>query len=172
MKDKLPLQGSPIARFDKGLSNLLGVSLWLMALSLTTVVLLRYVVGYGATWLNDIAVYLLAAICLLGFSETFQQDRHVRLDILYARMTNRAQIWVNLIGNIGLLIPFCIFLVASSLGYVFRSWQLMEGSGEAAGLGGLYFIKTLILIGPSLLALQAVRQSLKLFKLLKKKTNL
>ncbi len=156
------------AQFNSALSTLLGISLWLMAAALTIVVLLRYCVGYGATWLNDVALYLLATLCLLGLSETFTQNRHVRLDIIYNSMSHRMQAWINLLGHFFILIPFCIFITVNSFDYVARSWQLLEGSGEAAGLGGLYLIKTLLLIGPSLLALQAFQHSLHLIRTLKK----
>jgi TRAP-type mannitol/chloroaromatic compound transport system permease small subunit len=39
--------------------------------------------------------------------------------------------------------------------YVARSWLMHEGSGDAGGLAGVYWVKSLILLGDALLFLAA-----------------
>jgi TRAP-type mannitol/chloroaromatic compound transport system permease small subunit len=39
--------------------------------------------------------------------------------------------------------------------YVSRSWAMAEGSGDVGGLAGVYWVKSLILVGDALLLLAA-----------------
>ena len=55
-----------------------------------------------------------------------------------------------------LLLPFCVFTLWISGDYVWRSWQLLEGSQEAGGLDGVFILKTLIPIFAILLGIQAL----------------
>lgn len=155
-------------QFESSLNTFLALLMWIMAFSLGSVVLLRYGFGYGATWLNEVAVYCLCLAALLGLSFTYQQDKQVRLDILYSKFTLKTKLIVNLTGNILFLIPLSLFLFTYSLDYVERSWLLSEGSAEASGLPALYLMKTCLLIGPSLLFLRALIQCYQQFLLIKK----
>ncbi|HBF07212.1 MAG TPA: C4-dicarboxylate ABC transporter permease [Gammaproteobacteria bacterium] len=158
-------------QFESGLNTLLALLMWVMAFSLGGVVLLRYGFGYGATWLNEVAVYCLAITALLGLSFTYQQDKQVRLDILYSKFSLKSKLIVNLVGNIIFLIPLSLFLFSYSIDYVERSWLLSEGSAEASGLPALYLIKTCLLIGPALLLLRTFIQCYQQSLLIKKVIN-
>jgi TRAP-type mannitol/chloroaromatic compound transport system permease small subunit len=63
---------------------------------------------------------------------------------------------VDLLGTLVLLIPVCLFILASSWGYVTESWAVHEGSREAGGLPYVYWLKTLMVLMPLLLLLQGV----------------
>lgn len=154
-------------RLDTLINQGLSILIWVMSFSLTAVVFLRYGFELGATSLSELSAYLLVCICTLGLSQTYNQDRHVRLDIFYASLNALQQHWVNLLGNITLLMPFCLFLLVYCFDYVSRSWQLLEGSGEAAGLPGVYIIKSFLLIGPSILFARTLLQSIMLAKKIK-----
>lgn len=143
-------------RLDEVLTKILCLLICIMALSLATVVVLRYGFGFGATSLSELSAYLMVCICTLGMSQTYHQDRHVRLDILYSSFSPTQQHWINLLGNLILLMPFCLFLLLYCFEYVSRSWQLSEGSGEAAGLPGVFLIKLLLLLGPALLLVRTL----------------
>ena len=49
-------------------------------------------------------------------------------------MSDRQRAWVDLIGTLLLLMPFCIFLIVAGWDYVNISWQIREASQEAGGL--------------------------------------
>ena len=55
----------------------------LLVLTEFSVVFLRYVFNWGALWLQDSVVYMHGFLFLLGAAFTFQNDQHVRVDILY-----------------------------------------------------------------------------------------
>ena len=87
--------------------------------------------------------YLFSAVFLLGAGHVLQNDRHVRVDVLYERLSKKHQIYIDIIGNFLFLIPFCIFGIWSSWTFVMESFSLREMSPDAGGLPR-YPIKALI----------------------------
>jgi len=78
------------------------------------------------------------------------------VDILYRKLSPRGRRWVDLLGTLLLLVPTCLFIAWTSWAYVFVSWEVLEGSREAGGLPGVFLLKTLLLLMPLLLLLQAL----------------
>ena len=105
--------------------------------------------------------YLFSLVFLLGASYTLQQNRHVRVDVLYGRVAPRTRAWIDLIGTLVLLLPFSVFALYVSWPSVRNSWQVREISPDPGGLLR-YPIKSAILVGFALLILQglsiAIRQ--------------
>jgi TRAP-type mannitol/chloroaromatic compound transport system permease small subunit len=91
---------------------------------------------------------------MLGAAYTLKHDAHVRVDILYQKLTPRGRAWVDLLGTMLLLFPVCLFMLYSSLDYVASSWAIQEGSREAGGLDGVYLLKTAMPVMAILLLLQ------------------
>lgn len=128
----------------------------LMMLLMTTVVVLRYVFHLGWIALQESVIYLHAFVLMLGMASTLANNEHVRVDIFYRKFSVSKKRWVDGIGHLLFLIPICIFILIMSWSYVMQSWQIMEGSQEAGGLPLLYLLKTLLLLMPFLLILQAI----------------
>src|SRR3954447_16946744 len=122
------------------------------------VVLLRYVLGLGSIWLQESIIYAHAALFLLAAAWTLREGGHVRVDVLYADASPRVKAWVDLLGALLLLLPFCLAIVWFSLPYLERSWAILERSRETSGLPLVFLLKTLIPVFAVLLALQGVAQ--------------
>ena len=71
------------------------------------VVLLRYVLGVGSIWLQESILYAHAALFLLAAAWTLKEGGHVRVDVFYASASPRVKAWVDLLGALLLLLPFC-----------------------------------------------------------------
>ena len=125
------------------------------------VVLLRYVLGLGSIWLQESILYAHAALFLLAAAWTLKQGGHVRVDVFYADASPRAKAWVDLVGVLLLLLPFCLAILWFSLPYVTRSWAILERSRESSGLPLVFLLKTLIPVFAVLLALQGVAQAIR-----------
>lgn len=120
------------------------------------VVVLRYGFNFGRISLQESTTYLHAFVFMLAGAYTLKHNEHVRVDIFYQDMSTRSKAKVDLFGTLFLLMPFAIFIVWVSFGYVFNSWKLLEGSREAGGLPFVYILKTLIPAMAVLLFLQAI----------------
>ena len=128
----------------------------LMVLLTFVIVVLRYGFNLGWVWLQESVTYLHAMVFMLAAAWAFQTDDHVRVDIFYRDRSLRQKAAVDLFGALVFLAPVCVFLLLGSWNYVAVSWTGQEGSREAGGLAFVYLQKTLILILPCMLLLQAV----------------
>ncbi len=97
--------------------------------------------------------YLFSLIFLLAAPYTFRHDAHVRVDVLYGRLSNTGRAWINLAGGVCFLIPFCVLMIWLSWSWVANSWKVMEMSPDPGGLPR-YPLKTVIPITFGLLILQ------------------
>ena len=102
-----------------------------------------------------------ATVFMLGAAFTLQQGAHVRVDIFYRSFSPRTQAWVNSVGGILFLLPFCIFLVGVSWQFVSEAWLIREGSAESGGIQAVYLLKTLIPLMALNLLLQACAEILR-----------
>ena len=125
------------------------------------VVLLRYVLGLGSIWLQESILYAHAALFLLAAAWTLKEGGHVRVDVFYASASPRVRAWIDLIGALLLLLPFCIAVMWFSWPYVIRSWAILERSRETSGLPLVFALKTLIPLFALMLALQGLSQAIK-----------
>ncbi|WP_419812043.1 TRAP transporter small permease subunit [Bacterioplanoides sp.] len=135
----------------------------LMVILTCLVVALRYVFYVPSVALQESVSYLHAALFMLGAAYTWQQGGHVRVDVFYHSMSRQKQHWVDRLGIIFLLFPVCLFMLYSSWEYVSIAWQIGEKSQEAGGLPFVYLLKTLILVMPLLMLIQAVAELLRTF---------
>jgi TRAP-type mannitol/chloroaromatic compound transport system permease small subunit len=110
-------------------------------------------------WL-ELQWYLFSVVFLLGAAPTLREDAHVRVDVLYGRLSGRARAWIDLIGSLVFLLPFSIFGLVISWPTVRNSWSILEGSSDPGGLPR-YPIKTMILVGFALLLLQGIAETLR-----------
>ena len=111
--------------------------------------------------------YLFSLVFLLGAAHTLQRDEHVRVDVLYGRMSVRSRAWLDLAGTIVFLIPFSIFGLFICWPSVRNSWAVFEVSPDPGGLAR-YPIKTMMLVCFLLLLLQAVSELLKRVQILRR----
>ena len=125
------------------------------------VALLRYGFNFGNIAAQEAITYLHAFIIALGLSYTWKKDGHVRVDIIYSKLSFRKKLLINLLGNLFLLLPVCIGIVVISMGYVGSAWSSLEGSREAGGLPLVFVMKSLIPLMAALLALQATADTIR-----------
>ncbi|MGY0398748.1 MAG: TRAP transporter small permease subunit [Ostreibacterium sp.] len=130
-------------------------------------VIARYFFQSFSVPLSEIVSIMNAIVFLLSAPLLLYLDQHVRLDIFYARLSTRRQAMVDIFGTLFFLFPFCIFILYYSWNYVAASWAQHETSAQTGGLGGLYLVKSLIMIVAILLLLQGISQLIHKFQLIK-----
>jgi TRAP-type mannitol/chloroaromatic compound transport system permease small subunit len=140
-----------------------GVAWLALALVLLTslIVLLRYAFGIGSIALQEGQLYTHASLFMLGIGYTLRCDEHVRVDIFYRRFSHNGRAWIDLLGTLLFLLPLCILILLTCFDYVVVSWQRQEGSADAGGLPFVYVLKTLLLLMPALLTIQALAEALR-----------
>jgi TRAP-type mannitol/chloroaromatic compound transport system permease small subunit len=110
-------------------------------------------------WL-EMQWYLFSAVFLLAAGYTLLKGEHVKIDILYGRLQRRTQVWIDILGTILFLMPFCILTIY----FVWPQVVMKFNSGEMSpNPGGLIFWPAWALIpaGFALLGLQGVSELIK-----------
>jgi TRAP-type mannitol/chloroaromatic compound transport system permease small subunit len=120
----------------------------------------RYLGRYAGVRLSsnmwiELQWYLFSLVFLLGAAYTLKYDDHVRVDVLYGRLSRQGKAWINLLGTVLFLLPFCGVVLWMSIPFVTNSWAVLEASPDPGGLPR-YPIKTVIPLALLLLMLQGV----------------
>ena len=119
-------------------------------------VILRYFFSRTYVAMDEIQFYFYSVMFLFGFSYVFKEDGHIRVDILYGRLSDRKKSLINLLGGLFLTIPWAAAICYYSFHYFLRSYRVNERSTEASGLPGLYVLKFMLFLAFVLLLLQAI----------------
>lgn len=135
------------------------------------IVIMRYGFNFGSIAVQESVVYLHAIVFMLAIAYTYKHNAHVRVDIFYAGFNHGRKAWVDFLGTLFLLVPFCVYMIVSSWEYASNSWRLLEGSREAGGLPLVFILKTLVPLMPALLLLQAVATLCRCMQVLTTKNN-
>lgn len=104
--------------------------------------------------------YLFSVVFLLGAPYALRVGAHVRVDLIYGRLSARGKAWIDLCGGLLFLIPFCVFGLWFSWPSVRESWSVREVSPDPGGLAR-YPIKTLVPVAFALLGLQGFSETIK-----------
>jgi TRAP-type mannitol/chloroaromatic compound transport system permease small subunit len=162
----VPLRVSDL--IDRG-TGLIGSAISWLVLAMVAVAAFNAVGRYSGRFLGlslssnaylELQWYLFSVIFLLGGAWALREDAHVRVDVLYSRLSIRARSIINIAGTLLLLVPFSLFVFWVSSPVVRSSWQIREGSPDPGGLPR-YPLKALILVCFALLLLQAVSELIK-----------
>jgi len=137
---------------------------WLTAVLVIIIcydVFMRYLFNSSSAAIYELEWHVFALIFLLGAAFALKHDRHVRVDVFYSRFPVKVKAWVNLVGTLVLLIPFCWIMIIKGSEFVASSFRLFESSPDPGGLPARYLIKAAIPLGISLLFIQAISLALK-----------
>lgn len=121
---------------------------------------IRYLFSYSSNGWLEIQWYLFGALVFLGASYTLKENGHVRVDLVYSAVSDRARLWIDAVGLVVFLIPTCLYLAYLCTPFFLRSFQIGEVSNNAGGLI-LWPIKLVLPVGFGLLALQGVSELIK-----------
>jgi TRAP-type mannitol/chloroaromatic compound transport system permease small subunit len=120
------------------------------------VAILRYGMGFGRIWLQELYVVAFGVGFMLMAARTYAENDHIRIDILSRRWSPRTRAWIELLGCLLLLLPWLGVLAWASWPFVRLAWLVREPSPQAGGLPGFYLVKSVIPLFALLLGLQAL----------------
>lgn len=128
--------------------------------------MIRYAFGYSSNAWLELQWYMFAVFVMFGASYTFKKNEHVRVEIFYLMLSERGQLWLDMIGTLFFLIPSCLLLAYLSWPFFLQSYEVSEISSNAGGLVR-WPIKAVVPIGFMFLALQGVSEVIKRIAALK-----
>src|SRR5689334_5485322 len=122
--------------------------------------MIRYAFSYSSNGWLELQWYMFAILVMFGASYTFKRNEHVRVEIMYLMLSERGQLWLDMIGTLFFLIPSCLLLAYLSWPFFYQAYAVGEISSNAGGLIR-WPIKFVIPAGFVLLALQGVSEVIK-----------
>jgi TRAP-type mannitol/chloroaromatic compound transport system permease small subunit len=122
--------------------------------------MIRYAFSYSSNGWLEAQWYMFAIMVMFGASYTFKRNEHVRVELVYLMISERGQLWLDMIGTLFFLIPACLLLAYLSWPFFYQAYEVSEMSGNAGGLLR-WPIKFVIPSGFVMLALQGVSEVIK-----------
>jgi len=129
---------------------------FLVVMVVFTDVIMRYLFNTSFVFIQELEWHMFAFIFLMGAGSTLLKDGHVRVDIIYQKLSPKAKAWINFIGVLFFLIPGCYLIIATSAKFTLTSYSIMEGSPDPGGIPFRWLIKACIPVGFVLILLQGL----------------
>lgn len=133
---------------------------WPLLVLAFLVVVLRYVFNIGLIGIQEAYVWINSAVFMLGASWCLNHDRHIRIDIVRARMGARGRALVELIGALVFLAPAFAVLLWFAWPQVVQSWRIGEISPSSGGLPFVYLHKSILIVAAVLMLLAGLSQAI------------
>jgi len=120
----------------------------------------RYLFSESSNGWLEVQWYMFAGMVLLGGPYALKMNEHVRVDLFYGMASERARIWIDIVGGFLFLLPICVILVYFTWPWFVDSWRINEASSNAGGLIR-WPVKLMMPIGFALMALQGISEIIK-----------
>ncbi|MSQ64341.1 MAG: TRAP transporter small permease subunit [Betaproteobacteria bacterium] len=120
----------------------------------------RYAFNVSSNAWLEIQWYMFGAVVMLGTSYTLKKNEHVRVDIVYANVSTRRQMSIDIFGFILFMLPATAIMTYLSWPIFYNAWHMGEISSNAGGLIR-WPVKILLPIGFFLLTLQGISELIK-----------
>jgi len=144
--------------FDK-FADLIGavtsMAIVLMIMNVTYDVVMRYFFKSGSIAMQEMEWHLFSVVILLGMAYTLKEDGHVRVDLIYDRLSTKKKAMINMVGVITFIYPLAILIGLASVPFVVETFLSGEISGDPGGLTHRWIVKALIPLSFLLLLITA-----------------
>jgi len=143
---KLLKAEAAISRFSIWVGYFSAALLLLLVANVFYDVIMRYLLNDVSIGMQELEWHLFSMIFLFGVAYTLQADGHVRVDVIYERLSPKGRAVVDIFGVLVFLWPFCFLVADYGIGFAMNAYEIMEKSGDPGGLPYRWVIKSMISI--------------------------
>ncbi len=143
-----------IDRLSEWSGKITSYSLLAMIAILSIEVLMRYVFNSPTIWAHELTMYLFAATVMLGGAYALLNDGHVKMDIIYTRLSDRKKAILDIVTFLFFVI-FIGALLWKGSDIACKSIKVMEKS-DSAWSPYIWPSRLIVAIGALLLLLQGL----------------
>lgn len=93
-------------------------------------VIMRYALNDSSIALEELSWHFYAAVFLLGIPYALQSESHVRVDLVFDRLTPRQQAIIDLVGTVIFLLPTCLIIIWAGWNFTAAAYQLGTNPGS------------------------------------------
>jgi TRAP-type mannitol/chloroaromatic compound transport system permease small subunit len=94
----------------------------------------RKAFNYSSNSFLEVQWYLFAAAFLLASGYTLLNGEHVKIDVIYHRLSKRTQMWIDVFGFVLFLTPVCVAVLVFGIPWAWKGFVSGEMSNNAGGL--------------------------------------
>ena len=131
-------------RFSDVIGKIAAALMILLLINVFYDVVARYFFKSSSIAFQELEWHIFASMFLLGIAYTLKEEGHVRVDIIYEKLSNKNKAWINSLGCIFFLLPFCGLVIWYGYDFTLESYSLNEVSGDPGGLSHRWLIKAMI----------------------------
>ena len=130
--------------FIDAVGSLCSLLMILMILNVFYNVVMRYFFNDVSIGMQELEWHIFAAVFMFGIGFTLKEDGHVRVDIFYDQVSEKAKAIINLLGSLFFALPFTLLILYFSWGYAYDAYVMGEGSADPGGLPHRWIIRSVI----------------------------
>ncbi len=134
-------------------------------------VLARYAFGAPTIWAFELGYMLMGVHFLMGGALAASLEAHVRIDIIYARLSAETRAFIDAVLYL-LLLVCLVFVTLRLYEYTYSAFASGEGSGQSAWNPPIWPFRAMIVLSFLVLCLQIIAEMLKCFVVIKTGENL
>lgn len=144
MTSKLVTAERVIARFSDAVGTFSAILLLLLVANVFYDVIMRYLFNDVSIGMQELEWHLFSMIFLFGVAYTLKADGHVRVDVIYERLSVKRRAMIDIAGTLLFLWPFCFLVADYGIGFAYNAYEINEQSGDPGGLPYRWIIKGMI----------------------------
>lgn len=110
--------------------------------------------------LSESVWYMFGGMVMLGGAWTLKLNEHVRVDLFYGAISERARTWIDLLGGLFFLLPLCMLLIWFTWPWFLQAWTQNIMSNAAGGLPR-WPVRLMLPLGFAVLLLQGIAEIIK-----------
>jgi TRAP-type mannitol/chloroaromatic compound transport system permease small subunit len=132
-----------------------------LVLIMTFEVIMRYLFNRPTMWSYDMVIMVGCAMYAFAWPYVQKLNSHIRVDILYSRLSERGKAFMDVICSVFLFFPLLSALCYAAFIFMLNAWVMNEKSSESYWYPPIAPLRTLFFIGLVLLELQGIAQLIK-----------
>lgn len=125
-----------------------------LVLLVTAEVIMRYAFNSPTVWGYETVLMIGGSFYALNWSYTQRRNAHVRVDVIYSRLSHRGKTVLDTFLGVLVFVPLIIVWVYGSANWMWHSWATGEQSIESFWYPPLGPFRTAVMVGFILFGLQ------------------
>ena len=150
-----------IDRISEITGRMASILVVILTLAICYDIFMRYVFAKPSFWAYDMTIMLYGSFAILGAAYCHYLGGHVRMDLLYGKLSTRGKAIADIVGYLILFFPLMIILVYKCGQHAIWSMSFGERSSASAWRPYLGPFKLIIAYGLTLFLLQGIADFLR-----------
>jgi TRAP-type mannitol/chloroaromatic compound transport system permease small subunit len=126
-------------------------------------VVMRYAINRTYVFTQELEWYIFAVAYLMAGGYVLLWDEHIRVDILYSRLTPRNRAWMDFVLFFVFYFPSTILVMYTAWPFFRNSFTVLEGSPDPGGIPARWALKGVIIAAFGIMVVQGLSEVIKRF---------